>query len=167
MENVNFVKNIDNLGRIVIPMDIRRKLQINTGDVLSISCVDKNVILTKYSSLESNYKIIEILKLFIEIFGIKVILMNRDYVIYSNIVSNGSRLGNELRNLVINGIQLKCQNQEYKIGEQKVNGIYNMLPIVTSEGIEGSIIVFGDEGSRSLEICTLLDKIMVLELNIA
>ncbi|HAB67422.1 MAG TPA: AbrB family transcriptional regulator, partial [Firmicutes bacterium] len=38
MKDINFIKNIDNLGRIVIPMDIRRKLQINTGDVLSITC---------------------------------------------------------------------------------------------------------------------------------
>lgn len=167
MENINFIKNIDNLGRIVIPMDIRKKLQINTGDVLSISCVDKNVILTKYSSLESNYKVLEILKLFIEVFGLKVMLVNRDYVVYSNIVRNGSRLGNELKNLVINGIQLRYQNQEYLVGEQKVNGIYNMLPIVTSEGINGSIIVFGDESCKGLEMCTLLDKIMMLELNIA
>ena len=41
--NVSFVKNIDNLGRIVIPMDIRRKLQISTGDVLSITCNEKNI----------------------------------------------------------------------------------------------------------------------------
>jgi hypothetical protein len=41
-----------------------------------------------------------------------------------------------------------------------------MLPIVTSEGIEGSIIVFGDEIDRSYEICMLLSKLIMLELNI-
>ena len=54
MKDINFIKNIDNLGRIVIPMDIRRKLQINTGDVLSITCNDKDIMLTKYSSLDNN-----------------------------------------------------------------------------------------------------------------
>ena len=48
MNNVNFIKNIDNLGRIVIPMDIRRKLQINTGDVLSITCL--NYLVSGYNS---------------------------------------------------------------------------------------------------------------------
>jgi signal peptidase len=38
--------------------------------------------------------------------------------------------------------------------------------IVTTEGIEGSIIVFGDETDRSYEICVLLSKLIMLELNI-
>ena len=77
MDNINFVKNIDNLGRIVIPMDIRRKLDISTGDAISISVSDKNILLSKYSSLESNSKIINIIKSFIEEFDIKVIYMNK------------------------------------------------------------------------------------------
>ena len=60
--NVSFVKNIDNLGRIVIPMDIRRKLDISTGDSISISINDNNLMLTKYSSLENNNRIINIIK---------------------------------------------------------------------------------------------------------
>ena len=54
----------------------------------------------------------------------------------------------------------------YHFGDRKIEGIYNMLPIVTSEGIEGSIIVFGDEIDRSYEICMLLSKLIMLELNI-
>ena len=79
--NVSFVKNIDNLGRIVIPMDIRRKLDICTGDSLSISVYDNNIMLTKYSSLENNNRIVNIIKSFVEEFNIKVIYMNKFNVI--------------------------------------------------------------------------------------
>ena len=166
MKEINFVKNIDNLGRIVIPMDIRRKLQINTGDVLSITCNDKNIMLTKYSNLDNNYKIVEILKCFVENFNIKVILTNKECVIYSNIVNVGSKLDNQVKLLVKNASTLKNQNLAYIFGENKVSGIYNMLPVVTNEGIEGSIIVFGDESEKAYEICILISKLIMLELNI-
>ena len=166
MKEINFIKNIDNLGRIVIPMDIRRKLQINTGDVLSITCNDKNIMLTKYSNLDNNYKIVEILKCFVENFNIKVILTNKECVIYSNIVNVGSKLDNQVKLLVKNASTLKNQNLAYIFGENKVSGVYNMLPVVTNEGIEGSIIVFGDESEKAYEICILISKLIMLELNI-
>lgn len=166
MKEINFIKNIDNLGRIVIPMDIRRKLQINTGDVLSITCNDKNIMLTKYSNLDNNYKIVEILKCFVENFNIKVILTNKECVIYSNIVNVGSKFDNQVKLLVKNASTLKNQNLAYVFGENKVSGVYNMLPVVTNEGIEGSIIVFGDESEKAYEICILISKLIMLELNI-
>lgn len=167
MENVNFIKNIDNLGRIVIPMDIRKKLQINTGDVLSITCNDKDIKLTKYSSLDNNMKVIEIIKYFIEIFNLKVILVNKECVLYSNLVNIGSKLGNNIKLFVKNGNSIKSQSNEFIFGDNKVNGIYNMLPIVTSEGVIGSVIVFGDINDKGYEMCVLLSKIIMLELNIS
>ena len=78
--NVSFVKNIDNLGRIVIPMDIRRKLDICTGDSISISVCDNNIMLTKYNSLENNFRIVNIIKSFVEEFNIKVIYREEEYI---------------------------------------------------------------------------------------
>ena len=166
MNNVNFIKNIDNLGRIVIPMDIRRKLQINTGDVLSITCNDKNIMLTKYSSLDNNSRVVEIVKYFVEVFNIKVMLTNKECVLYSNIVGSGAKLDNNTKLLVKNGNNLRYVKSASYFGDRKIEGIYNMLPIITSEGIEGSIIVFGSEEDRSYEICMLLSKLIMLELNI-
>ena len=166
MNNVNFIKNIDNLGRIVIPMDIRRKLQINTGDVLSITCNDKNIMLTKYNSLDNNPKVVEILKCFIDDFNIKVILTNKECVLYSNVVNMGAKLDSNTKLLVKNGSNIKNITSTGYFGDRKIEGVYNMLPIITSEGIEGSIIVFCSEVDKSYEICLLLSKLIMLELNI-
>lgn len=165
MNSINFIKNIDNLGRIVIPMDIRRKLDINTGDSLSISIIDNNIMLTKYSSLDNNGKIIDVIKSFIEEFGIKVIYMNKNMVIYSNIVNNGIELNRDVKELVLNGNNFREHNAEYLFGDLKLKGIYNMLPIVSNEGIVGSIIVFSNE--KGYDFCKLLNKIITLELNIS
>lgn len=47
------VRRIDDLGRVVIPKEIRRKLGINENDYIEISLQnDGSVILRKYSSTE-------------------------------------------------------------------------------------------------------------------
>jgi len=166
MNNINFVKNIDNLGRIVIPMDVRRKLNINTGDVLSIIVENKNIVLSKYSSLDNNTKICEILKYYMELLNVKIILMNKECVIYSNVVNIGTKLNNIVKQLVLSGNNIRSEKKELIFGNNKVSGIYNMLPIITKDGIEGSIIVFGNDKDNQFIICELLSKIIMLELNI-
>lgn len=167
MKDINFVKNIDNLGRIVIPMDIRRKLKINTGDILSITCNDKNILLTKYSNLDNNYKVIEIIKNFIEIFNVKIIFTNKNNVIFSNIVDIGDTLDKEFLSLVNNAASLKAKNMSFVFGTNKVSGIYNVVPIVTNEGVEGSIVVFDDNQDNAYNIGVLISRLLQLELNIS
>lgn len=165
MDNINFVKNIDNLGRIVIPMDIRRKLDISTGDCISISVNDNNILLSKYNSLENNSKIINIIKSFIEEFDIKVVYMNKDSVLYSNIVNCGTNLDKDVKEMIKNGVNFKNEVKEFNFGDIRLKGVYNMLPIVSTEGIIGSIIVFSD--NNGYDFCKLLNKIISLELTIS
>ena len=49
MKNTGIVRNIDELGRIVIPKEIRKCLEIETNDPLEISAVDGRIIIQKYS----------------------------------------------------------------------------------------------------------------------
>ena len=166
MQDVNFIKNIDNLGRIVIPMDVRRKLNINTGDVLSITCNDKTIELMKYSSLEKNSKVIDVLKLFVEHLNLRIILISKEDVIYSNIVPIGEKLDNQVRLLVKNASVFNNSLNSFVFGEHKVSGVYNMLPIIDREGIQGSLILFSEENSNYYTYCELLSKLIMLELNI-
>ena len=166
MQDVNFIKNIDNLGRIVIPMDVRRKLNINTGDVLSITCNDKKIELMKYSSLEKNSKVIDILNLFVEHLQLRIILLSKEEVIYSNIVPAGVKLDNQVRLLIKNASVFNNSLNEFIFGEHKVKGIYNMLPIIDREGIQGSLIIFSEENTNYYTYCELLSKLVMLELNI-
>lgn len=166
MQDVNFIKNIDNLGRIVIPMDVRRKLNINTGDVLSITCNDKKIELTKYSSLEKNTKVLDILKLFVEHLNLRIILISKEEVIFSNIIPSGVKLDNNVRLLVKNASLFNNALNELVFGEHKVKGLYNMLSIIDREGIQGSLIVFSEENTNTYVYCEILSKLIMLELNI-
>lgn len=53
MKSTGIVRKIDELGRIVIPMELRRVLQINIKDSIEIFTEDDAIILRKYVSQNS------------------------------------------------------------------------------------------------------------------
>ena len=61
MKETGILRRIDELGRIVIPKEIRKKLKIREGDNLDIYVDDNNVILRKYSPLNDLETILDIL----------------------------------------------------------------------------------------------------------
>ena len=48
MRNTGIVRNLDNLGRIVIPKEMRRVLGIEEKDPIEILIEDDNIVLRKY-----------------------------------------------------------------------------------------------------------------------
>jgi len=48
MSDTGIVRRVDDLGRIVIPMELRRTLGIHVKDALSISVEGERIILEKY-----------------------------------------------------------------------------------------------------------------------
>ena len=48
MKATGIVRNVDELGRIVIPKEMRKKMDINNSDPVEIYVEDDKIILTKY-----------------------------------------------------------------------------------------------------------------------
>ena len=51
--STGIIRRIDELGRIVIPKEIRKNLRIKTGDNLEITVEGENITLKKYSQIEN------------------------------------------------------------------------------------------------------------------
>lgn len=49
MKDTGIVRNVDDLGRFVLPMELRKKLQIKVGDPLEVFVEGDRIILTKYT----------------------------------------------------------------------------------------------------------------------
>lgn len=49
MKATGVVRKLDELGRIVLPIELRRNLDIKTGDALEIFTNEDSVVLKKYS----------------------------------------------------------------------------------------------------------------------
>jgi len=48
MKSIGIIRQIDNLGRIVLPAELRRKLDIEQGDSLEIYMEGTDIVLRKY-----------------------------------------------------------------------------------------------------------------------
>lgn len=49
MKATGVVRRLDTLGRVVLPIELRRQFNINTNDALEVSVNGEAIILTKYA----------------------------------------------------------------------------------------------------------------------
>ncbi|WP_017210149.1 AbrB/MazE/SpoVT family DNA-binding domain-containing protein [Clostridium beijerinckii] len=49
MKATGIVRNLDNLGRVVIPKEMRKVLGINEGDPVEIAKVNNDIVISKFS----------------------------------------------------------------------------------------------------------------------
>ena len=73
MKATGIIRRIDDLGRVVIPKEIRRTLHIKEGDPLEIFLDDQNgVVFRKYSLLNMNDDVLRTAKLMAKFAGIEI-----------------------------------------------------------------------------------------------
>lgn len=73
MKATGIIRRIDDLGRVVIPKEIRRTLRIREGDPLEIFLDDQNgVVFRKYSLLSMSDDVLRTAKLMAKFAGIEI-----------------------------------------------------------------------------------------------
>ena len=82
MKTTGIIRRIDDLGRIVIPKELRRNLHIKNGDTIEIFVDMDNIILKKYSPMESiEDAAIKYVESFNQVLKHNVIVTDKDKVI--------------------------------------------------------------------------------------
>ena len=135
------VRRIDNLGRVVIPKEIRKTLKIKENEQVEINVLDDSIVLNKYSDIHEYDKsinnLIDIIKSVYDRDIIitnldKIVLTTKDYKDYINL---------ELSPYLANIVDNRKDVSELIPVNLSLNS--NMLDIKVSYSIK-SIIVNGD-----------------------
>lgn len=94
MKATGIVRRIDDLGRVVIPKEIRRTLRIREGDPLEIyTATDGEVIFKKYSPVgELSAFASQYAEVLSRVSGLPVIICDKDHVIAASGVSKENYL---------------------------------------------------------------------------
>ena len=147
MKSTGITRRIDDLGRIVIPKEIRRNLKIKGNEILEIFIDDGDIILKKYSSLDDMRKILEeYANLLNDITIFNVLITDRNKVIMSNDSKKYEYLNKEvtdsIQDMIMKNKTIILKNEEI-IENIKVDNIF-INPIQTNGDIIGSIILFGN-----------------------
>lgn len=81
MKATGIVRRIDDLGRVVIPKEIRRTLRIREGDPLEIYLEDGGVVFKKYSPMGMNEDVVRIARTMASNAGFEIAIYDRDCVV--------------------------------------------------------------------------------------
>ncbi|MGM9834639.1 MAG: AbrB/MazE/SpoVT family DNA-binding domain-containing protein [Bacilli bacterium] len=141
------IKKLDELGRIVIPKDIRKNLKINNGDILKIYVDGGNIQLAKYSDVQYNVEHIKkVFEAFKETFRIDIAFTDKESVLLSTNESITGKIDNKLIILLKNSERLiNNEVESYCFDNKKVDGYFYFVPIITTLASVGAIILYSKE----------------------
>ena len=113
------VRRIDELGRIVIPKEIRKNLKLNTGDIVEIFIDDNKVYLKRFSSLLGlEEDLFNIAKVINELTNASILFIDQDHVI----VSYGKHSEKYLDGLINSSLYLKVNDANFiKLTNTNIN----------------------------------------------
>lgn len=156
MKATGIVRRIDDLGRVVIPKEIRRTLRIREGDPLEIF-VDRDgeVILKKYSPIsELSDFAKEYAEALYDSLGKAVLICDRDSYIA---VSGGSKkdyLNKNISSIVEKAMEDRgsiLMNQQDQValvdGHTETISAYTIGPIIANGDPIGAVVIFAKEDS--------------------
>lgn len=152
MTTTGIVRRIDELGRIVIPKEIRKNLRIKNGDNLEILVEGENITLKKYSQIDNLESIANMYaESFYQVLKYNVIITDTDKV-----VAVGGNLKKKYLNCGIsediermierrdNFIERKKKNIEISPGCQEF-GYYTVATIINNGDSIGSVIILSSD----------------------
>ena len=161
MKSTGITRRIDDLGRIVIPKEIRKNLKIKENEVLEIFINNDEIILKKFSRFNDSEKVLsDYIKVINDMTGNDVIITDRDKVILSSKRLEKSLLNKKLSEYVNDLIENRSifLSNDMKgievIDNEKIKHNYYFIPFIIDSDVVGSIIMFSskefDENSKSL-----------------
>ena len=161
MKSTGITRRIDDLGRIVIPKEIRKNLKIKENEVLEIFINNDEIILKKFSNFNDSEKVLsDYIKVINDMTGNDVIITDRDKVILSSNKLEEKLLNKKLSEYVNDLIESRSTflSNDMKgievIDNEKIKQNYYFIPFIIDSDVVGSIIMFSskeiDENSKSL-----------------
>lgn len=169
MRTTGVIRRIDELGRIVIPKEIRKNLRIKDGENIEIYIEGDNIILKKHSILnkikEDSDKIVDAVNYFLKK---NIIVTDRDCVIAVSGNMKKNYNNKQISNYLSECIEFRSQVLEKEV--KNVNFIENindecsycLVPIISNSDVDGLVIIASDEliSDNDVQICQIMAKIL-------
>ena len=169
MKQTGVTRKIDELGRIVIPKEIRKNLGIRDGETLEIFTSEDSIILKKYFEVRKyedlSSKLCELIK---NIYNVDLVITDREKVITASnkdIVEN-TKLNNKFLELIDNREMFICKELSTINLGIDISGYFTIIPIIASSDSLGLVIIISDNDNDYSSLGKLLAKIIADKIDI-
>lgn len=165
MKSTGIVRRIDELGRVVIPKEIRKTLKIREGDNLEIYVEKGSVILRKFSHLNNLTSLAN--KIVSTVFSMihkNILIVDLDHVIACSKNIESEYLNQSISSQLLKLIMNRKSYSQYSL--EKISFIplvstessYVVCPILVDSDILGAVILF--DSTPLNETDSLVGKIL-------
>ena len=168
MKLAGIVRRIDELGRIVVPKEIRKTLHIKNGENLEIFINDDTIVLKKYSELGNMQELSDtITETLNSTLKASVLISDTDKYISISGPLKKKYLNDEISETILKYINdrktviLKDKSINLTKDKSENENIF-ISPIISSGDVVGSIIVISKKelNSSNIESINLLSKVL-------
>lgn len=165
MKNTGVIRKIDNLGRIVVPKEIRKNLNIRNGDDVQIFIDEDKIVLKKYQKVltirENAQKYLS---------RISKLCNGEIYVCDKEKVVAGVKEGlidKSVDNKILGKIDERKSDNGHSIliGNENYEKYYYMEPIIVDADAIGAILVISDNdiNDKDKTLVSVLNLILCME----
>lgn len=161
MKSTGIVRRIDDLGRIVIPKEIRKNLKIKENETLEIFVDNENIILKKYSNISNMQKLFdECIKILKDITNNSIIITDRNNIVAAT--SKESRyIGKEISDYLDN--ILNSRNKVFSNDKREIELVdndelkcnYYIIPMIDNGDIIGLLAMLSNNEISELDKLSL------------
>ncbi len=180
MKTTGIVRRIDELGRIVIPKEVRKTLKIKSGEAIEISINEGVITLQKYSPLTFNIEEVDgVCQTLSSVSEKDVLITDTEKVIcasnnlkgYINelITKDALKIIEEKKSLIIS-VEEKLTPIKLTISDKEEYKNQLIVPILNSEGEPFGIVAILDNsetykfGSNEIKLARLSSKLLSLKI---
>ena len=140
MKSIGITRRMDELGRVVIPKEIRKNMHIKPGELLEISLNSLNeIILKKYSFINKDHGLInDLIKSISDMICCNIILLNTSEIVFS---TNDKYKGELILDDIDNFIDNSKNSMFLKITKNlSIKQPYEIYKIIPNGDLEGYVI---------------------------
>ena len=145
MKKSGITRRIDDLGRLVIPKEIRKNLRIRDNDQIEINVIDNKIVLNKYNNMEKDVVINKLLNSLKKLLKCSILYTSKDYIVDYALLSKDNISNNNLPDEIVNIINkredLVVSNYPTLLGYS----LYRISPIIVNGDLHGSLIYLGTD----------------------
>ena len=145
MKNTGITRRIDDLGRLVIPKEIRKNLRIRDNDQIEINVIDNKIVLNKYNNMEKDVVINKLINTLKKVFKCSILYTSRDSIVDYALLSKDNISNNNLSDEIVNIINKRddivINNYPTLLGYS----LYRISPIIVNGDLHGSLIFLGKD----------------------
>ena len=175
MKTTGIIRRIDDLGRIVIPKELRKTLRIKNGDSLEIFVDNEDIILKKYSPMESiEDAATRYVDSFSKVIKHSVIVTDKDRVIAASGSLKKRYLGKQISEFTERGIErrdsfVERQKKTFSFVEGVEEfGYYSFSSIINEGDTIGSVIIISIDNpimESEEKLSSILSKLLSCNFN--